>query len=156
MEEKIHLPFTEVNFKTLLELVHQLKDEITFLKSEIDSLKSQQKTDSHNSSKPPSSDGLKKRNINLRTLSGKPIGGQIGHKGSTLKFEGVPDKIVYHIPFATCNCGNEYLRTEEKVSHEIDLPVIKKEVTAHKQIHYHCTKCGIIYSGKGVRGHPVQ
>ncbi|MCF6353345.1 MAG: hypothetical protein L3J06_10075 [Cyclobacteriaceae bacterium] len=67
------------------------------------------------------------------------FGGQIGHKGSTLKFEGVPDKIVYHIPFATCDCGNEYLQTEEKATHEIDLPVIKKEVTAHKQLHFHCT-----------------
>ena len=80
----------------------------------------------------------------------------MGHKGNTLKFDGVPDKIVYHIPFATCECGNEYLQAEEKISYEIDLPVIKKEVTAHKQVSYHCSKCGIIHSGKGFRGHNVQ
>lgn len=94
--------------------------------------------------------------MNLRVRSGKPVGGQAGHRGSTLKFEGNPDKVVYHIPFTTCGCGNEYLETEERVKHEIDLPIIKKQVTAHKQIHYHCTKCGATFSGKGFRGHNVQ
>ncbi len=149
MEQKTDISFTRANFNALVTLVAELKEEIV-------SLKSQLKIDSHNSSKPPSSDGLTKKNINLRIRSRKPSGGQTGHKGSTLSFDGTVDRVVYHIPFETCECGNEYLKTEERVVHEIDLPVVQKTVTAHKQVHYHCTKCGSTYSGKGIKGHNVQ
>jgi transposase len=149
LEKDRNIPFTLANFNSLIALVAELRVEIA-------SLKSQLKTDSHNSSKPPSSDGLKKKNINLRRRSGKPSGGQSGHKGRTLSFEGIADKVVYHMPFETCGCGNEYLKTKETVVHEIDLPVIRETVTTHKQVHYHCTQCGATYSGKGIRGHNVQ
>lgn len=62
------------NLIALVTLVAELKEEIA-------SLKSQLKTDSHNSSKPPSNDGLTKKNINLRIRSRKPSGGQTGNKG---------------------------------------------------------------------------
>jgi len=159
LEKHIKQHLIKSNLAALSELEEELaalKIENKILREENKSLKSQLNTDSHNSSKPPSSDGLKKMNVNLRTRSGKIPGGQPGHKGSTLKIEGVPDKVVYHIPFATCDCGNEYLQTKERVSHQIDLPVIRQKVTAHKQVHYHCTKCGITYPGKGITGHNVQ
>ncbi len=102
MKQEATISFTRANFNALLDQVNALKEEISFLKSQLN-------TDSHNSSKPPSSDGLKKKNVNLRVRSRKSSGGQAGHKGSTLKFEGVPDKVIYHMPFELCNCGNEYL-----------------------------------------------
>ena len=155
METNPKLAFTESNFVALVDLVRDLKGKLSAvlsenkkIKEEVQAFKSQLNIDSHNSSKPPSSDGLKKKNVNLRKHSGKSPGGQTGHKGSTLKIEGNPDRVVYHIPFTTCDCGNEYLETEERVSHEIDLPIIKKEVTAHNQIHYHCTKCGTTFQEK--------
>ena len=53
--------------------------------------------DSHNSSKPPSSDGLNKpKPKSSRTSSGRPTGGQPGHAGRTLRMVEKPDRQVSH------------------------------------------------------------
>jgi len=156
LEDKINKAFTKANFDDLIKLVYELQEEIILLKNENTSLKAQLKTDSHNSSKPPSSDGLVRKNINLRKSSTKPIGGQIGHKGNTLKFEGKVDRVVHHIPFEGCNCDFPEIETTQIITHEIDLPTIKPQVTEHKQYNHHCKRCGSRFSGKHFKGHKVQ
>lgn len=65
------------------------------------------KKNSSNSSVPPSQESIAARELrrtkSLRKPSGKPSGGQPGHKGSTLQSVSTPDRIVKHEP-AYCKC----------------------------------------------------
>ena len=54
--------------------------------------------DSHNSSKPPSSDGPSRKRRSRRAKSGKKTGGQPGHEGRTRLSVAKPDEIVPHRP----------------------------------------------------------
>ena len=60
-----------------------------------------------NSSVPPSQESIAARELrrtkSLRKPSGKPSGGQPGHKGSTLQSVSTPDRIIEHKP-AYCKC----------------------------------------------------
>src|SRR2546428_1527778 len=60
--------------------------------------------DSHNSSKPPSSDGLGRKRASLRKRSEKKPGGRAGHPGHTLKMVERPDEVVKHRPVICQHC----------------------------------------------------
>jgi transposase len=59
--------------------------------------------DSHNSSKPPSSDPLGRKCPRSRR-SGKKPGGQLGHRGKTLHLVATPDELVEHRPAVCTTC----------------------------------------------------
>ena len=86
----------------LIALIAALRAENAVLKERIAELERRLGLNSANSSKPPSSDGLKKpaRVKSLRERSGKKPGGQKGHKGETLRQSAEPDEIVDHHPAA--------------------------------------------------------
>jgi transposase len=88
-------------------LVQSLTAENAVLKARIDELERRLGLNSSNSSKPPSSDGLKKppRVSSLRESSGKKPGAQLGHKGETLRQVAEPDKVVDHRPRICSGCG---------------------------------------------------
>jgi transposase len=60
---------------------------------------------SNNSSKPPSSDGFKKKTKSLRTKSDKKSGGQKGHEGFTLYLSDNSDEIEIHTVEECTECG---------------------------------------------------
>src|SRR4051794_396727 len=82
-------------------------EQIATLMHVVQELQARLNKDSHNSGKPPSSDGLKKPAPKTqRGKSGKPPGGQPGHRGSTLRMQDQPDHVVEHAPQPWCDCGS--------------------------------------------------
>lgn len=73
---------------------------ISGLQETIKDLQRQLNMDSHNCSKPPSSDCYKKANKNrsLREKTGRKTGGQKDHKGVNMKLSHEPDEVKVHLP----------------------------------------------------------
>jgi transposase len=71
--------------ETLLLRVQELEMQVKEQAATLQMLKDQLAKNSQNSSKPPSSDGLKKqRTQSLREKASRKVGGQEGHPGHTL------------------------------------------------------------------------
>lgn len=109
--EKLQLQLSEANQLNL-----QLKTQIRELEKALESDNSPAiKLDSHNSSLPPSSDlpWIKpKQTRSLRQKSGLHVGGQVGHKGSTLLQVHQPDLVIVH-PVNVCqHCHHSLINTE--------------------------------------------
>jgi transposase len=156
-----------VQIKAILEEVDNLKEEVRILSEEnselkkelatvrldndrlrnrVKELEAQNNQDSHNSSKPPSSDGYKKKIFNNRKKSGKPVGGQTGHEGCTLAlYEEVDEVIEYRVKECeNCGCSLEDIEISDYVKHQIiDIPEIKMEVKEHRGEIKVCPRCGL-------------
>src|SRR5450755_3972537 len=87
--------------------VVQQREQIALLVERVRDLEARLAKDSHNSGKPPSSEGLARpvrKTKSLRTPSGKRSGGQLGHRGETLRLVAVPDEMVEHRPAVCASC----------------------------------------------------
>jgi transposase len=124
-----------------------LRLENAALKQEVADLRRQVGTNSSNSSKPPSSDGLKKPPRiagSLRGTSGKKSGGQVGHKGGTLRQTAKPDIIKRHEAESCAHCQAKLtaaMATDVEKRQVFDLPEPRLEVTEHQAHIYMCTGC---------------
>ncbi|MEM5366931.1 IS66 family transposase [Paraburkholderia azotifigens] len=117
----------------------------------LNELEAKLEKDSHNSSKPPSSDGPKRKPKSLRTTTGARPGAQPGHKGKTLKRVAQPDHIEIHPVAPVCDaCGQWIDPAQMSVLPEgrqvIDLPPTRLEVTEHRLQVAQC-RCGKRHSG---------
>jgi transposase len=74
------------------ETITTLSVQVTALLERVKELEGQQATDSHNSSKPPSSDGPRHVPRRLRGTSGKKPGGQPEHPGTSVRLVDTPDR----------------------------------------------------------------
>jgi len=127
--------------------VAALKAENAALRDRVKSLEEQVAKDSHNSSKPPSSDGLAKpKPKSLRPKSERPTGGQLGHPGHTLRMVEKPDRIVPHRVERCSDCGRSLAQqAPDRVERRqvFDLPEPKLEVTEHQAEVKTCA-CGCV------------
>ncbi len=110
----------------------------------IEELERQQAKDSHNSNKPPSSDGLGRKVGKPRKKSGKPSGGQQGHQGHTLMHVQIPDSVISHRP-RQCEACQFDLRQEPGTIKERrqvhDLPDLRLQVQEHQLEEIGCPAC---------------
>ena len=128
-------------------LIASLERELEALRAENADLRRRLGLDSSTSSKPPSSDGLQKPRApaSLREPSGKPSGGQKGHKGETLRQIAEPDRIVRREVRACRHCGsglNAAMAIGLEHRQVFDLPERLLEVTEHQRLVYACAACG--------------
>jgi transposase len=108
--------------------------------------------DSHNSSKPPSSDGLARKTKSLRRKSGKKPGGQLGHRGQTLRLVAEPDAVTEHRPAICTGCQAPLDTTAPVVLRERrqvqDLPPLRLQITEHQALHVQCPACQAVSVGR--------
>jgi len=155
--EAIYDAGKETVVRVLLDMdrrIHALERQVQDLTARLDAseqrvrqLEEQVAKDSHNSHKPPSSDGLSKpKPKSLRPKSERPTGGQPGHPGHTLRMVEKPDRIVPHRVERCSGCGRSLAeqkpdRVERRQVH--DLPEPKLEVTEH-QAEVKTCPCGCV------------
>jgi len=139
-----------------------LKSQNEVLKAENAELRVKLESNSHNSNKPPSSDGYKKSPVKPAFPKGKGSsqGGQKGHKGHTLQQVESPDKIVPCI-LGICTCGREFEKEELMLAEKrqvFDLPQPKLEITEYQIFKAFCPACGKEQKGVAPEGvnAPVQ
>ena len=136
-----------VRIKALEALVEEWREAARAKDEHIAKLERQLGLDSSNSGKPPSSDGLKKkpRVISLRGPSGKPTGGQTGHRGVTLCQTGTPDISIDHFPKSCGKCGKALAAqmTCDPVARQVfEIPEPVVVVTEHRAHSCRCKSCG--------------
>jgi transposase len=125
--------------------IRHLEGTIQQLQTRIQDLEDQLSKNSSNSSKPPSSDGLKRPPKSLRKPSGKKPGGQQGHPGKGLAKVSNPDVIVTHTPSSCTGCGSDLNNVNGTTAEQrqvFDIPQPKINVTEHRVEEKKCPCCG--------------
>jgi len=131
----------------IIRMLFPLIAEVRRLSARVAELEARLSKDSHNSSKPPSSDGLAKKSAFSNAPSGKKPGGQPGRAGKTLERSVHVDTVINHPLPQHCPCGaalasaGALLYEQRQV---IDIPVANYHVTEHRTWQTRCP-CGQVH-----------
>jgi transposase len=120
------------------------REQIADLAARVQELEARLAKDSHNSSKPPSSDGLGRKTRSLRRRSGKKPGGQLGHRGETLRLVATPDAVVAHRPPVCASCQAPLDEAPVVLGERrqvCELPALRLIVQEHRALHLRCLRC---------------
>jgi transposase len=144
LSEDIHRLKTQI--ERLLEENRELSYRNSQLRRRNAELEAQLLKDSHNSSRPPSTDPLwAKRNKSLRRPSSRRPGAQAGHRGSTLRLSACPSRVVEHRP-QQCRSCHAPLTNGQRISYlrqqVIDIIPARLKVTEHRLAVLRCMQCG--------------
>ena len=137
--------------------VLSLRKEVVQLRERNESLEEKSRTNSKNSSRPPSQDPHKKKTVK-RTKSNRKQGAQKGHQGKSKKL--VPssdvDKIQNCHPVSQCSChGSVQIQFDSYTRHQqYELPVIYPQITEFRLLSGICSDCGKEYKGNLPPGTP--
>ena len=136
--------------------IAELEATVAELQELVKELQRQLSQNSHNSSKPPSSDGLQKTSHkrSLRKQSGKKPGGQEGHKGTHMAIPHKPDEVKQHLPakcqicphLTNCLAEGKVFDCGEK-RYEVNV-IIRTKVTEHQAMKAEHCPC----NDEGLRG----
>ena len=110
----------------------------------ISDLESRLAKDSHNSSKPPSTDGFRKKLKCLGQKGNRKSRGQKGHPGATLQMTHNPDKIR-HLTLVHCDGCGDLIPEESKFIEKrqvFDLPELRISSTEYRAECGTCKRCG--------------
>jgi len=141
--------------------LEQQQAQIEQLQGKVSELEGRLSKNSSNSSKPPSSDGMKRRPKSQRKKSGKTPGGQKGRIGKGLAQIDNPDSVVTHAPVSCNGCGAALSEVEGICAERrqvFDIPEPNINVTEHQIEEKACPCCGETtraHFPEGVKG-PVQ
>jgi transposase len=130
-------------------LILLLFDVVEKLERRLAELEVKVEKNSQNSSKPPSTDGLKKGPAEPRKPGEKPNGGQIGHKGETRRMVEHPDEVRKIGPVGYCACGaslDGQAATLGERRQQFEIPEPKYMVTEYRQMRVLC-RCGLEHRG---------
>ena len=152
--DKVRLEEDKVGLE---EEIAEYKSNVADFEQRISDLYRSSKLNSHNSSKPPSSDGLSKETVekkkekekrtkSSRKKSDRKSGGQAGHKGTTLNQVENPDQVVEHTPDQCPECSatlskSDILGFSSRQVFDIPKPP-PLVVTEHRAFTCQCKGCG--------------
>jgi len=144
----------------LQQQVQGLMVQMVVMQERITQLEGRLAKNSKNSSKPPSSDGLRKpAPKSLRKSGQHPHGGQPGHSGSTLRQSAHVDETVNHFGQTRCSACQRDIFAQEvaEIRQVFELPELSMRTVAHQQMRSRCT-CGAVHLGAWPAGvnAPVQ
>ena len=154
MEREEILAIYEADPDAVINLIEQLLATIAKLEERVKSLEERLNKNSRNSSKPPSTDDYaskKPKPKSRRLKSGKKVGGQKGHPGTTLRMVDNPDEIRI-IEVDQCSNCHTSLEDEEVKDYEkrqtFDIPPVQLYSTEYRGEIKLCPKCGCLNTAK--------